>query len=166
MPIPEPILSAIVEAIFGYVLEQSGSADWLREKLGRDPAKRAYARALDSAIDEFRGQHPEAEEQLFDESFLQREAAPILAQFLLRDGRPSPNALANAWADSLRIRDPDWSPPIFSTCLDTSSRLSVISTTSTIAAPEKPRSTTWPRSVKNSRRSGPRPTRATSTCTG
>jgi HEAT repeat protein len=107
MPIPEPILSAIVEAIFGYVLEQSGSADWLREKLGRDPAKRAYARALDSAIDEFRGQHPEAEEQLFDESFLQREAAPILAQFLLRDGRPSPNALANAWADSLRIRDPE-----------------------------------------------------------
>jgi HEAT repeat protein len=107
MTIPEPILGPIVEAIFSEVIVQSGAGEWLREKLGRDPTKRAFGIALGDALDAFQTRHPDAASRLFDASFLQQEARPILAQFLLRNGRPDPDALARAWTDSLRIRDPE-----------------------------------------------------------
>ncbi|HEX6288034.1 MAG TPA: HEAT repeat domain-containing protein [Herpetosiphonaceae bacterium] len=105
MPIPEPILGALVEAMFGYILDQSGVSDWVRDKLGRDPAKRGYVRALNAAMTTFEAEYPQAEDSLFDANFLECEAVPILAQFLIRDGRPDPFALADKWVSSLGVRD-------------------------------------------------------------
>jgi len=100
------ILSAFTEAVFGYLLDQSGLADGVRRWLGREPTRLAFRRALGRATEAFKERHPEWWDSLFDLSFFQHEGAPILAQFLVRDGHPDPGELAARWADSLSVRDP------------------------------------------------------------
>jgi predicted NACHT family NTPase len=52
-------------------------------------------------------QYPQWETDLFDASFLETEGAPILAQFLIRDGHPDAGELAARWADSLGMHRPE-----------------------------------------------------------
>ncbi|MFZ1709512.1 MAG: hypothetical protein WAW20_13080, partial [Anaerolineae bacterium] len=70
----EAIIGAIAEAVIGYALEQSELGDRVRAALGRDPVKRAYAKALGIAIHVIEDSEPQLAGQLFDASFLQREA--------------------------------------------------------------------------------------------
>ena len=106
MPIAEAVLTAVVEAVFALIVETSGATEWLRDKLGIDPIKRAYGRALERAISQLEMNHPHEYADLFNASFLALEGAPVLAQFLIRNGRPNPTALTDLWADSLGIHDP------------------------------------------------------------
>lgn len=100
----EALLGAIAEAVIGYSLEQSGLGDRVRAALDRDPVNRAYARALGIAIHAVEDSEPQLASRLFDASFLQREARPVLAQLLWPHGRPTGAQLAAAWADSIRLQ--------------------------------------------------------------
>ncbi|HEU4329112.1 MAG TPA: HEAT repeat domain-containing protein [Roseiflexaceae bacterium] len=106
MTLPPPdVIGAIAGAVFGYLLEQTDVAGRVRQQLGLDPMRRAFGRALERAIGEFKRQHPRWYAELFDASFLQHEGAPVLAELLLRDGVADPSELADRWAVSLNIRD-------------------------------------------------------------
>lgn len=100
----EAVIGAIVESIVGYALEQSGIADRVRSALGLDLTKRALGRALSAAYQEVSSEYPNSSAKLFDQSFLQHEAVPVLAQLLWRHGRPSGQELAKAWADSIPLK--------------------------------------------------------------
>lgn len=103
MPITETIVAATLEAIFGYLADRIDPIDVVRARLDRDRVKLAYGRALTRSMILFKEEYPQWEASLFDLSFLQIEAAPILAQFLLRNGNPDPKELAECWADSLGV---------------------------------------------------------------
>jgi len=110
--LPEWLLQVIVDHIFNYIeqsgiVEKIGIAEKIRTKLGLEPAKEAFKRALGKAIEQFQKQYPQWAAALFDASFFQNEGAPILAQFLVRDGHPDPSELAARWADSLNIHRPE-----------------------------------------------------------
>ncbi len=100
----EWVIPLIVDNVFGYLLDQSGLGEAVRNRLRPDPVKQAFQHALTSALTQFEQQHAEWVASLFDADFLQKEAAPILAQFLIRDGEPDPSDLAARWADSLNLR--------------------------------------------------------------
>jgi len=100
----EAIIGGIAEAVIGYALEQSGLGDRVRAALGRDPVRRAYATALGVAIHAVEESEPLLAGRLFDASFFQHEARPVLAQLLWRHGQPTGTQLAAAWADSLRLQ--------------------------------------------------------------
>lgn len=106
MAISEIILTAIADAVFGYLLDKHGDVigEWIRNKRGRDPVQRAFKKAVGSALTRLQQQHSEWVADLFDASFFEHEGAPVLAQFLLRDGHPDPSELAARWADSLNLR--------------------------------------------------------------
>src|SRR5258708_6831468 len=100
----EWVIPLIVGNVFGYLLDQSGLGEAVRNKLRRDPVKQAFQDALASTLTQFEKQHPEWVSSLFDADFLKKEAVPILAQFLIREGEPDPSDLATRWADSLNLR--------------------------------------------------------------
>lgn len=104
MPVAETILAAISKAVFSYVLQQANVSDHARKLLGREPKKLAFQHALGKALLQLEQEHPKWTSVLFDASFFQNEGAPVLAQFMVRDGRPDPSELAARWADSLNIR--------------------------------------------------------------
>jgi HEAT repeat protein/energy-coupling factor transporter ATP-binding protein EcfA2 len=107
----EIILGPIIEAVFGYALDQSKLGDKMRHKLGLDPAKRAFERALDYALKELHYKHPEHTAHVPDSDFFERQGAPILAQFLSRAGSPDPAALAERWAAWLDVSQAGRSAP-------------------------------------------------------
>ncbi len=109
MALTEIILTTISEQVFSYALEQSQSiaGDWVRKKLNLDPKQQAFKRALNKAYQKFENKYPQWATDLFNASFLGNEGAPILAQFLIRDGHPDPSELAIRWAESLNIRNPE-----------------------------------------------------------
>src|SRR5579871_1442630 len=109
MPIAETVLITIVQRVFNYALDQGQSrvVDWARDKLGLEPKQQAFKRALSKAYKRFEKQYPEWAAELFNASFLEHEGAPILAEFLVRDGHPNPSELAMCWADSLNIGKPE-----------------------------------------------------------
>ncbi len=79
----EALFSAIAEAVFGYLLQQSGPAERVRAVLGLDPQHRAFQTALARAYADFARQHPEWTASLFDETFLKSQAVvPLLADLL------------------------------------------------------------------------------------
>ncbi len=96
--------SIIVDNVIGYVLNQSGIGEELRNKLHGDPVKKALEHALNQAYADFEKQYPEWTSSLFDTDFLKKEANPILSQFLLPGGTPNPSDLAMRWADTLNLR--------------------------------------------------------------
>src|SRR6266705_5172458 len=100
----EWVIPLIVDNVFGYLLDQSDLGEAVRNRLRTDPVKQAFQHALTSPLTQFAKQHSEWVASLFDADFLQKEAAPILAQFLIRDGEPAPGDLATRWADSLNLR--------------------------------------------------------------
>jgi len=107
MPLTEIFLTTIVEKVFSYALDQGQGVieDWVRKKLNLDPKQQAFKRALKRAYNKFEKKYPQWAADLFNASFFEHEGAPILAQFLVRDGHPDPSELATYWADSLNIRN-------------------------------------------------------------
>ncbi len=109
MLIEEVILAAIADAVIGYAFEKSSDklGEWARDKLGLNSTKKAFKEALGEAFERLRKQHHQWVIDYFDASFFEHEGAPVLAQFLLRDGRPDPSELAARWADSLNMQQPE-----------------------------------------------------------
>lgn len=107
MAITETILATIVQKVFNQALDhgQSILEEWLRQKLSLEPKQQAFKRALNKAYKKFEKQYPQWSADLFNSNFLENEGAPVLVQFLLRDGHPDPGDLATRWADSLNIRN-------------------------------------------------------------
>jgi hypothetical protein len=99
----EALLSAVVEAVFGYVLQQSGLAEKVRGSLGRDLQRLAFKIALSRAYTAFARNYPQWTASLFDEHFVTHRAAPFLACCLARDAGPDPAGLAATWADQLNL---------------------------------------------------------------
>ena len=107
MPL-EALFSAIAEAVFGYLLQESDLAERARAVLGLDPERRAFQTALARAYIAFARRYPEWTASLFDETFLKSEPVlPLLAELLTRRGRPDPPELARRFAAHLGHRDPD-----------------------------------------------------------
>ncbi len=101
-PISITLLTKVTEAVFSYMLSESGLADKARAWLGRDPARLAFQTALARAYSAFADQHPRWATALLDETFLTREdVAAELAKFLTRRDAPDLDALAQAWAEQL-----------------------------------------------------------------
>jgi hypothetical protein len=104
----ESLFSVIAEAVFGYLLQESGLAERARAVLGLDPQRRAFQTALARAYTAFARHYPEWTASLFDEAFLKSEAVvPLLAGLLTRRGRPDPAQLARRLAIHLGHSDPD-----------------------------------------------------------
>jgi WD40 repeat protein len=104
----ESLFSVIAEAVFGYLLRESGLAERARAVLGLDPQRRAFQTALVRAYTAFARHYPEWTASLFDEAFLESEAVvPLLAGLLTRRGRPDPAQLARRFAIHLGHSDPD-----------------------------------------------------------
>ncbi len=109
MPLGEIVLTAIADAVFGYLLTKYGDTlgDWARSRAGREPMRKAFKNALGRTFAQFEQQYPQWVANHFDASFFEHEGAPILAQFLVRDGHPDPCELAARWADALNLRQPE-----------------------------------------------------------
>jgi hypothetical protein len=104
----ESLFSVIAEAVFGYLLQESGLAERARAVLGLDPQRRAFQTALARAYTAFARHYPEWTASLFDEAFLKSEAVvPLLAGLLTRRVRPDPAQLARQFAIHLGHSDPD-----------------------------------------------------------
>jgi len=97
LEVAKMIAGAVIESL----VDRGMFADSILAKLGRDPTKVAFAQALARTIDQFQRDHADWYANLFDASFFQREAAPILAEFLLINGAPDSAELARRWVDSL-----------------------------------------------------------------
>ncbi|MCW1968050.1 MAG: HEAT repeat domain-containing protein, partial [Anaerolineae bacterium] len=95
------VASIIAQSVFDYALNQSGIGEKFKAKLRRNPTKDAFARALQKALAEFETKHQTWVRDGFDQSFLEREATPVLAACLLRSHGPDAVELAWAWAKSL-----------------------------------------------------------------
>lgn len=100
----EALLAAITEAVFGYLLEQTGLTSKMRAWLQGDPQHLAFQVALAQAFTKFAQSYPSWTSSFFDEHFLKGRAAPLLARFLTPDGPPSSTELASAWADELKLK--------------------------------------------------------------
>jgi hypothetical protein len=100
------MLAKVADKVFGYASDkgQSIAEKWMRDKLGLEPRKQAYKRALQKAYKKFEKKYPEWAATLFNASFLENEGADVLAQFLVQDGHPNPSELAALWCDSLNLR--------------------------------------------------------------
>ncbi len=103
----EALFSAVAEAVFGYLLEESDLSGRVRAVLGVNPERRAFQTALARAYATFSRRYPDLAASLFDEHFLKTEAAPLLAELLTRRGRPDPADLAHRWAAHLGHPDPE-----------------------------------------------------------
>ncbi len=68
--------------------------------------RRVFSKIIDEAFDSFCDRYPQWKAALFDASFIEGEAAPILAGLLVPGRTVTPTALAAAWADSLAFHDP------------------------------------------------------------
>jgi hypothetical protein len=93
------LFSAVTEAVFSYVLEQTGGSDTIRTLLNHDPRRLAFQSGLTHSYHTFEKHHPAWAELLFDEHFLTHAAVPLLTRVLLRNDLPTGTELAEAWAN-------------------------------------------------------------------
>lgn len=88
---------AIIAAVIGGLAEALAGKGL--DLLHGDPEKRAFKTALYEAMQELDRDHSEWTAQLFDEEFLTKKAAPILARAVMRSAEPAADELARAYAD-------------------------------------------------------------------
>ena len=93
------ITTAVLEAVFGYLIQKTDALEFVKRTLGLEPEKAAFRKALSNSWRTFKDTHPEWSASFFDEAFMKGRAAPVLARCLARDGPPEPFELAAAWAD-------------------------------------------------------------------
>ncbi len=101
MVIEEVMITSIVDAIIGYIMGKSADrlSERLRDKLSMDNTKKAFKEALGEALQHLQMKHPQWVAENFDASFFKLEGAPVLAQFLLINGRVDASELAIRWAN-------------------------------------------------------------------
>ncbi|PDV97149.1 AAA family ATPase [Candidatus Chloroploca asiatica] len=103
--ITEVVIAAATEAVFGYLLSESGLATQIRQRLQPDPLKAAFKQALTDAFHQFAQTHPDLVASLFDEHLLTQPAvAKLLAQSLRRDNAPDGAALAALYVEHVGSR--------------------------------------------------------------
>lgn len=109
MSIETWVLARVADKVFGYASDKGQNIieKWVRDRLGLEPRKQAYKRALEKAYKKFEKKYPEWAANLFNTSFLENEGSNVLAQFLVQDGHPNPSELATLWADSLNLGKPE-----------------------------------------------------------
>ncbi len=108
MPVSEILFAAVADAVFSYLLEQSGLADRVRAVLKIDPQRKAFQAALARAYTAFKRQYPDWAEAFFDKTFLTREdVVAELAQLLTRRRAANPAAIAHAWGAYFAHNDPE-----------------------------------------------------------
>ena len=105
MPIAEALAMKVASEVLGFALRELALDERLRKAFGRDPAQRAYARALEHAVVELDDTSPQWTASLFDATFFEHEGAPILARFLTRTGHADPAELADVWARSIGLHE-------------------------------------------------------------
>ena len=69
MPIAEALAMKAATAVLTFAVRELSLDERVRKALGRDPAQRAYGRALTRAADELDNKHPQWTAALFDTSF-------------------------------------------------------------------------------------------------
>ena len=104
MPFPTALVIQPAAAVLSIAAKAATGP--LARKLAQRATRKAYERALHTAATEVDRNHPGWVSALFDESFFEAEAAPLLAQLLVRDGRPNPSELAACWVRSLNAHEP------------------------------------------------------------
>lgn len=121
------LIESITGAVFDLLLEQTDAKGRIVSGIGRltgqelDPIRRAFGNALKRTCDAFNETYPTAAAEGMDLSFLEKEGAHILAQFLNPYGEPNPQLLADAWIHSM---------PLQGRTLESSDKLELFSVTS------------------------------------
>ncbi|WKZ39691.1 MAG: AAA family ATPase [Anaerolineales bacterium] len=99
----ESIFLAVAEAVFSYVITTLDPVQPIKKRLGREPARLAFQKALSRAYSAFARQYPEYTASLFDQTFLTGAGAPELAKLLTRHLTPDPAIFAQAWGTSIGL---------------------------------------------------------------
>lgn len=94
---------SLTETVFSYAIDKLDPAETIKTWLKREPARLAFQKSLARAYSAFARRYPEYVTSLFNQSFLEKEAAPELAKFMVRGQTPDPAALAQAWGKSLGL---------------------------------------------------------------
>jgi hypothetical protein len=97
----EIVLSSMSDAVFAQLVDHVVHDDGVRRWLGLDPARLAFQKAMARAYTTFARQYPDLVAALFDQSFLEVEAAAEIAKLLTRNQAPDPVELAKLWAKSI-----------------------------------------------------------------
>src|SRR5690242_14547222 len=99
--VADAVLFKIASSVVSMVLRSPLVKDTALRAVGREPMQLAVKRALTSAVTELEQQYPKWVEALFDASFLEQEAAPVLAAVLTRGQDATSSALARRYVQSL-----------------------------------------------------------------
>ena len=95
-------LAVVGKAVFAEAAKQLTqtlvSRERLRAAIGRDPRQLAFQVALARAYASFARSYPEWTASLFDQTFLGRAAAPLLARCIVRAEPPDARELAELWS--------------------------------------------------------------------
>jgi hypothetical protein len=97
----ETVLSLAGKVVVERALRSSQLDKKVLRALGREPVERAFQRALERAAQTLEREHPRWTAALFDRSFFEREAAPVLADLLVGARPADPSRLALQWASSI-----------------------------------------------------------------
>lgn len=100
----DAILGAVTQAVFEYLLADTGLDDNIRAWLDREPQHIAFQIALTRVYTSFARRYPQWSTSLFDEQFLKKHATPSLAHFLTRTDPPDTAELVSAWADQMGLQ--------------------------------------------------------------
>jgi hypothetical protein len=103
----EIVLSSISDAVFAHLIDHAVQNDRLRRWLGLQPACLAFHKSLARAYITFARHYPDLAAALFDQSFLQVEAAPEIAKLLIRGQAPDAVNLARLWMNSIGRKPAD-----------------------------------------------------------
>ena len=98
--LPEAALTIIARAVISQAstLAAGSLGTNLRARVHGGPVERAVAGALGEALKDVEGAHPGVRAALFDQLFLERRGAPILARLLVPGDAPGAEELAAAWS--------------------------------------------------------------------
>jgi hypothetical protein len=82
--ITDAILTSIINAIIGDLVKNVNLVESSKKLLQNDPQTIAVKIALAKSFRQFQRQYPRQVDSLFDEHFLQHQAAPVLATCFIR----------------------------------------------------------------------------------
>jgi hypothetical protein len=98
------ITASLVTKAFDLALSGSRLDDRVRKRLDNAHVEEAFARSVESAAAATRHKHPEWAATLIEMTEGSARATSLVAELLLRDGKPDPIALADAWLAALAPR--------------------------------------------------------------
>ncbi len=85
----ETLVAPVTNIVRQWLPQRASTRTWLQTIAFRVALKRAYNRFAEA--------HPEAVKLFFDEYFLRRNAAPLLARYIDGQTPPTPAQIANVW---------------------------------------------------------------------